>query len=151
PRTHAVRATARRCVHVTSHEIQGQVSLTALLIAQARARETLRADRLFDDPLAAAVVEPAGGRLGSAQRMLPAMTNTDVVNRWRTDYVAVRTRFGDGCALDACAAGCRQVVLLAAGLDARAFRLTWPAGVRLFELDLPEVMAFKERVLAARG
>jgi methyltransferase (TIGR00027 family) len=43
------------------------------------------------------------------------------------------------------------VVLLAAGLDTRAFRLAWPPGVRLFELDLPEVLAFKQRVLAREG
>ncbi len=47
--------------------------------------------------------------------------------------------------------GCRQVVLLAAGLDTRAFRLTWPPGLRLFELDLPDVLAFKEHVLAGQG
>jgi methyltransferase (TIGR00027 family) len=43
------------------------------------------------------------------------------------------------------------VVLFAAGLDARAFRLPWPEGVRLWELDMPEVFAFKGRVLADRG
>jgi methyltransferase (TIGR00027 family) len=43
------------------------------------------------------------------------------------------------------------VVILAAGLDTRAFRLAWPAGVRLFELDAPEVLAFKEQVLAERA
>jgi methyltransferase (TIGR00027 family) len=62
----------------------------------------------------------------------------------------IRTRFFDDHLLGAAAAGCRQVVLLAAGLDTRAFRLAWPGGVRLFELDLPEVLEFKERVLAAR-
>src|SRR5690606_10582605 len=53
--------------------------------------------------------------------------------------------------LSAARAGCHQVVLLAAGLDARAFRLPWPTGVRLWEADLPEVFAFKEPVLADRG
>jgi methyltransferase (TIGR00027 family) len=63
-------------------------------------------------------------------------------------HVVVRTRFYDDYLL---AAGCRQVVLLAAGLDARAFRLPWPAGTRVFELDLPEVLAVKDRVLAAQA
>jgi methyltransferase (TIGR00027 family) len=45
--------------------------------------------------------------------------------------------------VDACVSGCRQVVLVAAGLDTRAFRLSWPAGVSLFEMDLPAVLAFK--------
>lgn len=63
----------------------------------------------------------------------------------------VRTRFFDDYLLEVCAAGCRQVVLLAAGLDMRAFRLVWPDHVRLFEVDLPVVYAFKEPVIAERG
>ena len=51
--------------------------------------------------------------------------------------------------MDACVSGCRQVVLVAAGLDTRAFRLSWPAGVSLFEMDLPAVLAFKEQVLTS--
>ena len=43
------------------------------------------------------------------------------------------------------------MVLVAAGLDTRAYRLQWPTGVHLYELDLPEVLTFKEAVLAARG
>jgi methyltransferase (TIGR00027 family) len=62
----------------------------------------------------------------------------------------IRTRFFDDYLLAATTAGCRQVVLLAAGLDTRAFRLAWPDGVRLLELDLPEVLAFKEQILAAQ-
>ena len=65
-------------------------------------------------------------------------------------HVAVRTRFFDDDLATAAAAG-RQVVLLAAGLDSRAFRLPWPDGVRLFELDLPAVLAFKDRVLTTQG
>jgi methyltransferase (TIGR00027 family) len=63
----------------------------------------------------------------------------------------IRTRFYDDFLMDACARGCRQVILMAAGLDSRAYRLPWPDGVRLLELDLPTVLAFKDRVLAAAG
>jgi methyltransferase (TIGR00027 family) len=63
-------------------------------------------------------------------------------------HAVVRTRFFDDYLIAAVAAGCRQVVLLAAGLDTRAFRLSWPQWVRVFELDLPEVLAFKDTVLA---
>lgn len=66
-------------------------------------------------------------------------------------HVVIRTRFFDDYLLDAAAAGVRQVVLLAAGLDTRAFRLPWPGGVRVFELDLPEVLTFKAQVLARSG
>jgi methyltransferase (TIGR00027 family) len=63
----------------------------------------------------------------------------------------LRTRFFDDFLLAAVGDGCRQVVLLAAGLDTRAFRLDWPAGTRLYELDLPDVLDFKETVLARHG
>jgi methyltransferase (TIGR00027 family) len=62
-------------------------------------------------------------------------------------HAVVRTRFFDDYLADAAGGGIRQVVLLAAGLDTRAYRLPWPVGVRLFELDLPEVLDFKQRVL----
>ena len=66
-------------------------------------------------------------------------------------HTLIRARFCDDSRPAAASAGCGQVVLLAAGLDTRACRLAWPDGVRLYELDLPEVLAFKEPVLAARG
>lgn len=65
--------------------------------------------------------------------------------------IAIRTRYYDSYLFTACATGCRQVVLLAAGLDTRAFRLVWPDGVRIFELDLPGLFAFKEPVLAEQA
>ncbi|MGW5724007.1 class I SAM-dependent methyltransferase [Amycolatopsis sp. NPDC003865] len=115
------------------------VSRTAVGVAALRAYESGRPDHLFDDPYAAAfheagrsVLPPRGDGLGS---LFAAQ-------------VAIRTRFYDDYLLGA---GCAQVVLLAAGLDARAFRLPWPPGTRLFELDLPDVLAFKDRVLAGRG
>src|SRR6185437_9179966 len=75
----------------------------------------------------------------------------EAVNQARRDSVAVRTRFCDDYLLAAARSGCRQIVLLAAGLDARAFRLAWPEGSRVWEIDMPGVFAFKERVLANRG
>src|SRR5690606_10069840 len=64
---------------------------------------------------------------------------------------AVRTRFLDQALLDAAGAGCGQVVLLACGMDTRAFRLAWPAGTRLFEVDFAEVLTFKGAILAEHG
>jgi methyltransferase (TIGR00027 family) len=106
-----------------------------------RATEGARADRLFDDQFAGVFVSAAGGG-GVAQPAAPPGTS---------EFLAIRTRFFDDRARAACSAGIRQVVLLAAGLDCRAFRLDWPDGVRLFELDLPEMFAFKEPVLASVG
>src|SRR5262245_54924437 len=114
------------------------VSRTAVWVASLRAAETRRADKLFDDALAREFVSAAGG----APETNPVGT---------VDFLAIRTRFYDDRLLAACAEGIRQVVLLAAGFDARAFRLAWPAGVRLFELDLPELFGFKETVLTAGG
>lgn len=67
------------------------------------------------------------------------------------DNMAARTRFFDDFFIDAGAAGIRQVVILASGLDSRAYRLDWPAGTVVYEIDQPEVIAFKTRVLAEQG
>jgi methyltransferase (TIGR00027 family) len=106
-----------------------------------RAEETARPDRLFADPLAAAFaaaggLEPGagpGGRRGAALRV----------------WVVARTLFLDDLLAEAGQQGCRQVVLLGAGFDARAFRLPWPPGTRCFEVDTPDVLGPKDQVLAA--
>jgi len=129
------------------------VGATSLGIAFARARESRRTDRLFDDPYAERFVE-AGARMGSP--LAEAMTGGgpgaaagiwDFLNH----HVAIRTRFFDDDLAAATASGIRQVVLVAVGLDTRALRLPWPAGVRVFELDQAPVLEFKERVLGAQA
>jgi methyltransferase (TIGR00027 family) len=126
--------------------ITDPISLTSRLTAAARARESLRPDRLFSDPLASALAGSEGvafmERLEGASRPPGAVASTE------NPYIAIRTRFFDeffGRAAKESEA--RQVVLLAAGLDTRAFRLDWPEGTRLFELDRPEVVAAKQEVL----
>src|SRR5829696_9011883 len=67
-------------------------------------------------------------------------------------YPVIRTRFFDDFLLDSCRRlGVRQVVLAAAGLDTRAFRLRWPSGTRLYEMDLSEVLNTKEDVIDRAG
>ncbi|MGH3846171.1 MAG: class I SAM-dependent methyltransferase [Pseudonocardiaceae bacterium] len=125
---------------------------TAIGVAALRAVESRRPDRLFDDFYARAFVE-------AGRALVP-----DLADAGQDDHrpltglgalfyahVVVRTRFYDDYLLAATASGCSQVVLLAAGLDTRAFRLCWPNPVRLFELDLPAVLDFKQRVLANQG
>ncbi len=124
------------------------VSETALGAAEMRAEECARSDRLFDDPYAAAFVAAAPPLFPD----LPSLTDDPGLAALKDAFlaeIAIRTSFYDDALLNTCATGCRQVVLLAAGLDARAFRLEWPDGVQVFELDLPNLFAFKERVLAA--
>lgn len=118
------------------------VAKTALGMAVVRARESLRGDRLFNDPLAQRFVDAAPGAFPEQ----PGSGNP--LGAMFAFHAVLRTRFFDEYLLDATSAGCAQVVLLAAGLDTRALRLPWPREVRVFELDLPEVFAFKEPVLA---
>jgi methyltransferase (TIGR00027 family) len=108
------------------------VSRTALGVVRARAVESARADRLFDDPFAQGFLDALGSE---ALPLTPALQL----------HVAVRTRFYDDYLRDA---GCPQVVVLGAGLDTRAHRLAWPDGTTLFELDLPPVLALKAALLA---
>src|SRR5262245_54579584 len=113
------------------------VSATALGVATVRAAESDRADPLFADPLAPDFVAAAGW---TPPEWTPEqLARVEPLVAW----IRVRTRFLDDLVVDACATGCRQVVILAAGLDARAFRLGLAPDIRLFELDLPEIVAFK--------
>jgi methyltransferase (TIGR00027 family) len=118
------------------------VGLTAVWVAMLRAAESERADRLIDDQLARVFVEAAMPDGSAPWGAWPPGSS---------EFLAIRARFYDDRLLEACAAGVRQVGQLAAGLDTRAFRLHWPDGVRLFELDLPELFAFKEKVLTGQG
>jgi methyltransferase (TIGR00027 family) len=130
------------------------VAKTALGVARARARESRREDRLFGDPYAQAFVEAAPGvfpQEPATWQQRAALGPLAPLGAAFHAHAVIRTRFFDDYLAGAAGAGCRQVVLLAAGLDTRAFRLAWPAGVRLFEVDLPGVLAFKEPVLAACG
>jgi methyltransferase (TIGR00027 family) len=138
-------------------QVPSGVGLTAVVVAVARAAESRHSNPLFDDPFAADFVTAAGSALSSlgyhspTKHHPPDAQDNDDLWSWLITYMPIRTRFFDDYFRKACAAGCRQVVILAAGLDTRAFRLSWPAGVRLFELDTPEVLAFKEWVLAERA
>jgi methyltransferase (TIGR00027 family) len=119
------------------------VGATAEWIAHARAAETVRAGGLFTDRLAVAFTERSNASLLEQFRSAPAP---------RFDVLAVRTRFFDDYLATATGPdGSRQVVLLAAGLDSRAFRLDWPPGTQVFELDLPELLAAKEKLLRDEG
>ncbi len=118
------------------------VGVTGVGVAAIRAAESARGDRLFDDPFAARFVDAAAW---------PPPGRDHTVRPGLSAWIAVRTRFLDEVVLGACAQGCRQVVILGAGLDARAFRLPWPAGTRVWELDLAAVLDFKEDVVRSSG
>lgn len=121
--------------------------MTAIATAVTRTIESRRTDRLFEDPLAERFVAEAGQTSALPSQESTGLGEVDGFWPWFATFAPVRTRFFDDCARRACEAGCRQVVILAAGLDTRAFRMEWPSGVCLFELDRPDVLRFKRRVL----
>ncbi|MDQ3773019.1 MAG: class I SAM-dependent methyltransferase [Pseudomonadota bacterium] len=114
-------------------------------MAAARARESERANRLFDDPFAAALAGPEGFAWLDRMKSAAGSGGPEL-------YPVIRTRFFDEFLLDACGnSGVRQVVLVAAGLDTRAFRLDWPPQTRLYEMDLSEVLEAKDAVMKKAG
>jgi len=114
---------------------------TARWAAAQRARESERSDRLFFDPLAAALAGEEGlAALQLSQKYNPRHEDT-------ANYISIRIRFFDDIAQEGAARGIRQIVLPAAGMDARAYRLSWPDGTSFYELDHPELLAIKEKIL----
>ena len=131
-------------------DLASSVGTTATAAAAARAIATREDRSLIDDPFAEPLVRAVGvdllTRLASGE--LPP---GDLVERVAIDVAKVRTKFYDEFFLDATNAGIAQVVILASGLDSRAYRLPWPAGTVVYELDQPQVIEFKTRTLAELG
>ena len=130
---------------------------TATMVAAARAIATKAHNPLIDDRFAEPLVRAVGvdfftrwvsGDLDAADVDLDESS-------WKLqhmpDTMAARTRFFDDFFQDATQAGIRQAVILASGLDARAYRLAWPADMTVFEIDQPEVIEFKTSTLAGLG
>ncbi|OBI83472.1 SAM-dependent methyltransferase [Mycobacterium asiaticum] len=135
------------------------VGATALGAAEWRARENVRPDRLFTDPYAQVFLDAVAVRgipnSEFSEELMARLQETDphVVRgvRAQQDYVASRTRWFDDFFSAATAAGIRQAVILAAGLDARAWRLQWLADAVVYEIDQPKVLEFKDETLRAHG
>ena len=122
------------------------VGLTSRWIAASRAVESGRTDALFHDPLARALAGDAG--FAVRQTMGRAMSTGED----RDPHLAIRTRFFDDALLDAVRTRrARQVLMLAAGMDSRAFRLDWPDDTLLFEVDRAEIFDYKEPILDRLG
>lgn len=143
-----------------SWDLASSVGTTATMVAVARALASREPDPLIDDPFAAPLVRAVG--IDFFNRLLDGGLEPAVAQDARaaagpmTDVMAVRTRFFDDFFLAACKdtageAGIRQAVILASGLDSRAYRLAWPDGAVVYEIDQPEVIEFKSRTLAELG
>jgi methyltransferase (TIGR00027 family) len=129
--------------------VAGGVGLTALMVAAARAIETDRQDALARDVYAEHFVRAARASAGWPVRMRE-VPDGDANPLWGRlgRYFGLRTRVLDDFLLRSVRSGARQVILLGAGLDSRAFRLDWPPGRVVFELDNEDVLAFKHEVLS---
>ncbi len=133
-------------------DITTSVGSTALFVAAARALEAARSTVVAVDPFAEVFCRAVGGEWAA---LLDGQApnhklNSEFGERF-VDFQAVRTRYFDDYFLAAARAGIRQVVLLAAGLDSRTYRLGWPADTVVYELDQPQVLEFKRTTLAEYG
>ncbi|MBS4729516.1 class I SAM-dependent methyltransferase [Mycobacterium sp. SM1] len=128
------------------------VGATATMVAAARAVASNTDDPLIDDAFAESLVRAVGvdffTRWAGGELDLADDDASRRVLQWFVDLMAVRTRYFDEFLLTAMAAGIRQAVILASGLDARGYRMAWPPGTTVFEIDQPQVIEFKTAALA---
>ena len=145
--------------HDDTWDIKTGVGTTAVMVAAARAVETERPDAFIRDPYAKLLVANSGANVLWEAMLDPSMVarvealdaeSAAHLQHMRA-YQAVRTHFFDTYFKDAVAAGIRQVVILASGLDSRAYRLDWPSGTTVYEIDQPQVLAYKSTTLAENG
>lgn len=136
-------------------DLASSVGATATAVAAMRAMASQGPDALLHDPWAAPLVRTVGvepfvtlvdGGLLAEQAADPVFDPQAM-----REQIAVRTRFFDDVFLNAARDGIRQAVILASGLDTRAYRLPWPDGTSVFEIDQPAVIEFKSRTLAELG
>jgi len=142
--------------HDDEWDLASSVGVTATMVAAGRAMATKDPRGLISDPFADPLVRAVGVDLftkmmdgdldiGAIENASPARMQAMV------DGMAVRTKYFDDYFINATGAGVRQVVVLASGLDARAYRLPWPAGTVVYEIDQPRVIDFKTTTLAGIG
>ena len=133
-------------------DLASSVGVTATLVAAARALASREDDPLIDDPFAEALVRAVG--IETLTRALDGgapLADQDAA-RLLIDVIAVRTKFFDDFFLEATrGSGIRQAVILASGLDSRAYRLPWPTDTTVFEIDQAPVIDFKSGVLSDLG
>jgi methyltransferase (TIGR00027 family) len=138
-------------------DLATSVGATATMVAAARAVATKADNPLINDRFAEPLVRAVGVDFLTrwAAGDLATADVDDDDSSWKLqqmpDAMAARTRFFDAFFHEATQAGIRQAVILASGLDARAYRLDWPTDMTVFEVDQPQVIAFKTETLAGLG
>jgi methyltransferase (TIGR00027 family) len=139
-----------------SWDLASSVGATATSVAASRALATRQPDPLINDPYADILVKAVG--LDHCNRLADGMLDfsddgADAAfgKQRMCEQIAVRTRFFDDFLTTATTDGITQVVILAAGLDTRAYRLSWPSATVIYEIDQPQVIDFKARTLDRAG
>jgi methyltransferase (TIGR00027 family) len=134
-------------------DLASSVGATATAVALQRAIASQGPDPLLEDPWADPLVRAVGSETFIKLLDTGLGQNTDAVLSRQPvrEQITVRTRFFDDFFLQATGSGIRQAVIVASGLDTRAYRLPWPAGTVVYEIDQPEVIEFKTRALANLG
>ena len=133
-------------------DITTSVGSTALFVAAARALEAQRDEPLAVDPYAEVFCRAVGGKW--AELLDGGAPDNRLKTEWGQffqTFQGARTRYFDNYFRDVVSAGVRQIVILAAGLDSRAYRLPWADNTVVFELDQPKVLEFKREVLPRHG
>jgi methyltransferase (TIGR00027 family) len=134
-------------------DLASSVGATATAVAAFRAMASQGPDALLDDPWADPLVRAVG--IDTFVKLVDgetAATEDPLLSRGSmTEQMTVRTRFFDDFFTTATESGVRQAVILASGLDTRAYRLAWPAATVVYEIDQPDVIEFKTRTLAGLG
>lgn len=137
-----------------SWDLASNVGATATMVAAARAAATRRPDPVVNDPFAEPLVRAVGldlfTKVASGELDFADVDDGGGFPRM-VDTFAARARFYDDYLAEAGKAGVRQVVIVASGLDARPYRLSWPTGTTLYEIDQPEVIEFKTMTLSELG
>jgi methyltransferase (TIGR00027 family) len=134
-------------------DITTSVGSTALFVAAARALEAQKPDPLSVDPFAETFCRAVGGPWAAVldgEAPEHPLKSKEFGQHFVT-FQAARTRYFDAYFRRAAQAGVRQIVLLAAGLDSRAYRLDWAPGTTIYELDQSQVLDFKRDAVAAHG
>ncbi len=138
-----------------SWDLASSVGATATMVAAARALASTQSDAIINDPFARPLVRAVGleffTRLADGEINLSDVADGERDLQMETDSIAVRTRFFDDFFLNAARDGVQQAVILAAGLDARAYRLAWPHGSVVYEVDQPRVVDFKTTEMSNLG
>jgi methyltransferase (TIGR00027 family) len=136
-----------------SWDVASSVGATATMVAAARARASNEPNPLIVDPFAAPLVRAVGVDFFTklADGEIALTDGAASTAALMTTVMAVRTKFFDDFFLDSASDGVRQAVILASGLDSRPYRLPWPDGTVVYEIDQPKVIEFKTATMTDIG